>query len=93
MRQKAKTPDRKTEQIVLGPPEAFPDLRGSARERARFELARRLGETGLASTGTPTTSDPAAWTSVKQWSTLSASNADRRDAPPTPAAGREGVVA
>ena len=53
MRQKAKTPDRKTEQIVLGPPEAFPDLRGSARERARFELAWRLGETGLASTGTP----------------------------------------
>lgn len=49
LRDAAKARDRDAEPTVLAPPEAFTDLRGSARDRARFGIATPRDRTGRAS--------------------------------------------
>ena len=46
MRDEAKTRNRDAEPTVLGPPQAFGELRGNARDRARFGIATPADRTG-----------------------------------------------
>ena len=49
LKAQAKAEDRDDEPTVLGPPEAFTDMRGTADDRARFGLPTPPEETGRAS--------------------------------------------